>query len=87
MSDSWKGSPAEQLLAKARAAEAIDPARLAALKARAPTRAAEGPTAWIAGLSAALALTLVASRLDREPAPPAAEARSRRPWPCRAAAA
>lgn len=73
MSDSWKGSPAEQLLAKARAAEAIDPARLAALKARAPTRAAEGAAAWIAGLSAALALTLVASRLDREPAPPAAE--------------
>lgn len=86
MSDSWKGSPAEQLLAKARAAEAIDPARLAALKARAPTRAAEGPTAWIAGLSAALALTLVASRLDREPAPPAAEVPHRAERPVAASA-
>lgn len=70
MSDTWKGSRAEQLLAKARAAEPIDPARLAALKARAPARAAEGAAAWVAGLATALALTLMASRLDREPALP-----------------
>ena len=73
MSDTWKGSPAEQLLAKARAAEPIEPARLAALKARAPARAAEGAAPWIAGLAAALALTLMASRLDREPALPVVE--------------